>query len=681
MKKETVTHVVVTLLIVVLTAVLMVFGAFGEPESYAEDSLYQKGEVIPADIKIIAIDEETLQELGPYTDWSRDYFARLMEIFNSAEKKPAVIGFDIIFSGEGDPAADAALADAVAKSGPVVLASKLDISSKIASDASGSYTYDYYVKDEATAYSALSEKAESGFTNALLDKDGYVRRAYLTVRSQGSSYPSFVSQVLRAYGIETGSLPDVIEFKYTGRPNEFEAVPMCRVMDGTVPPDYFADSIVLIGAYDEGMLDSYSVPIDHSRLMYGVEAHANVINAVRNGYLITKAPAWAGIILIAILLILFGFICSRCNIKIISLAVPGALLLYYAAVLILYKTLSVTMPILYFPAGLIAMLLAMLLIRYVELQKKRAREMKQTLFSMADSMAQAIEGRTPYNANHTRNVAKRSVEMLRYINKLHKEGKTRYSFTENDIDQMYLAAMLHDIGKRDVPLEVMDKPTKLGSTEQRLRDRLTIIKLHIKNAMLESRISAEKGNDRIKKIDSFLDKLGLYNCGKPLSDEERAAIDEMASFVYTDENGEEHHYLTEEELDDLHIKAGTLSDREREIMKSHVVHTDKILSHVHFSNEFDRVRQIASDHHELLNGKGYPSGLSADQLDTMTRILTIMDIYDSLIADDRPYKKPKSVKVAFEILDEEAEAGKVDKELLDIAKQLYQEPDTVSNPS
>ena len=74
---------------------------------------------------------------------------------------------------------------------------------------------------------------------------------------------------------------------------------------------------------------------------------------------------------------------------------------------------------------------------------------------------------------------------------------------------------------------------------------------------------------------------------------------------------------------------------------------------------------------ELINGKGYPNGIRNDEIDIMTRILTIMDIYDSLIADDRPYKKPKSVKVAFEILDEEADAGKIDKELLQIAKELY----------
>ena len=108
-------------------------------------------------------------------------------------------------------------------------------------------------------------------------------------------------------------------------------------------------------------------------------------------------------------------------------------------------------------------------------------------------------------------------------------------------------------------------------------------------------------------------------------------------------------------------------------MQSHVVYTDKILEHMQFGKDFSDVRAIAANHHELLNAKGYPNGIGADSLDTLTRILTIMDIYDSLIADDRPYKKAKPVKVAFDILDEEASAGKIDKELLEIAKDIWLE--------
>ena len=188
------------------------------------------------------------------------------------------VGFDIIFSGDGVQEDDTALADAVKASPcPVVLASKLDFASKIESDGTSGYYYDYYVKDEAAAYDGLQQYAEKGFTNALLDTDGYVRRAYLRVSSGSSVYPSFVSKILELCGTDTSVFPDTVTFRYSGRPNEFEAVPMHKVMDGSIPADYFADSIVIIGAYDEGLLDSYSVPIDHGTLMYGAETHANVI--------------------------------------------------------------------------------------------------------------------------------------------------------------------------------------------------------------------------------------------------------------------------------------------------------------------------------------------------------------------------------------------------------------------
>ena len=186
--------------------------------------------------------------------------------------------------------------------------------------------------------------------------------------------------------------------------------------------------------------------------------------------------------------------------------------------------------------------------------------MQKMLFSMADSMAEAIEGRTPYNASHTKNVAKRCIEMLEHINKLHKEKKTKLRFTEKDKKQLYLAAMLHDIGKMDVPLEVMDKPTKLGANEERLRSRLDMIALRLENDALKGTISKEEADEKKNEISLFLSKLGLFNCGKPLGDEDKAFIDKMCSAVYISTDGEELPYITKEEANDLHIRAGTLSD-------------------------------------------------------------------------------------------------------------------------
>lgn len=268
-------------------------------------------------------------------------------------------------------------------------------------------------------------------------------------------------------------------------------------------------------------------------------------------------------------------------------------------------------------------------------------------------------------------MAGRSLELLEFINSKYREKKTELHFSEQDKSELYLAAMLHDVGKMDIPLEVMDKPTKLGNGEKELKDRLEIIKLHIENDALKGITPKGYAQEKIKEIDLFLEKLDDFNCGRPLKDDEWKLVNRITESIYVGTDGKEISYMTQTEIDNIHINFGTLSAKEREIMQSHVEYTDKILSHIRFGDYFSRVRRMASEHHELLNGKGYPKGISGEEIDTMTRILTIMDIYDSLIADDRPYKKPKSVKDAFEILDDEAKAGKIDGQLLEFAKELY----------
>ena len=660
-------RIAVSILIIFFVGELAANNAFGAIENYYEDILYQRGYAVPDDIKIIGIDQATLEELGPFSNWKRSTFADLINILYSAENPPTVVGLDVIFVGRTSDEEDDALVRAV-DGRSVVIASKLNITTR--SDYI-THSYDYYVASEEASFEKLRNVSGRGFTNAIIDKDGYLRKAYISLTSDGITYDSFAARILQSSGTPTATIPSVIEFEYTGNPGDFEVVSMSDVLSGAVPAEHFSDSIVLIGAYEDGMMDSYSVPISHGNPMFGVEVTANTINAVRSDRILSEIPIWFKALLFIGFLGLFTFLAYHKSIGKSGLYLGIFLGLYAAFGFAMYHLFYVKSTLLYIPLGLVLLFLAAMIIRYVESMMRQAEEMKQTLFSMADSMAEAIEGRTPYNANHTKNVAKRSVEMLRYINKKHKEGKCAYHFSANDIDQMYLAAMLHDIGKMDVPLEIMDKPTKLGNKEERLKMRLEIIRLHIENDLLSGKIKNSEAEKKLKLIDAFLEKLELYNCGKPLTDEEKKAIEKFSRMTYVCSEDDVLSYLTDEEFEDLSIRAGTLSDSERTVMQSHVVYTNKILSHVHFGESFDKVTAMASNHHELMNGKGYPNGIGAEQLDVMTRILTIMDIYDSLIADDRPYKKPKSPEEAFRILDEEAEAGKLDKELVEIAKEMY----------
>lgn len=645
----------------------------GESLEYlAEDRLYKSSYSIPSDLKIIAIDEKSLDMLGAYSEWDRSYFAKLITILNEEEKnRPLVIGVDVIFSGTGKEEGDAALVQAAQLWDNLVLACELDVAGRKAVDEDGNYYYESYVASRTSAFEELFAVTENGFTRPIFDSDGYIRRAYGQVESGGEVYRSFALSVARKAGYEKE--PESFEFAYSGRPGDYEILSMSDVLSGVIPASYFRGAIVLIGSYEEGMMDSFSVPVSRNQKMYGVEIQANEVTALLNNRLVKSVPTNLKVFLAVLIILVVGVLIRILAIKYAAVATLGASVVYLLVAKLVYAKAAYKLDVLYVPVLLVLSFLVQLFVRYIGMQKERALDMQRSLFSMADSMAEAIEGRTPYNANHTKNVAKRSVEMLDYINGLHKKKQTKLHFSKNDKNQMYLAAMLHDIGKMDVPTDIMDKPTKLGVHRKELESRLTEIMLRIRVAVLEKRLEEEKGNAELSRISSFLQQLDGFNCGRPLKEEELLFLEEFGKGSYQDEEVGEIPYLTDEEAADLLIKAGTLSEEERSRMQSHVVYTDKILSHMYFGKEYDRVRRMAADHHELLNGKGYPNKRGEQDLDVMTRILTIMDIYDSLIADDRPYKKAKPIPVAFDILEEEAQAGKVDKELLAIAKDLYGE--------
>ncbi len=664
---------VISLLIAVIAGVICVFSFPQRLENMAQDAMYQNAGVIPDNIKIIAIDEKTLDRLGPYSDWDRAQFASLIEILNSSENRPLVIGIDVVFSGSDNSADDIALVDACRAHNNIVLASTVNFDSYLL-EKDGEFYRAQYVASEGKPFDELASVCDYGFTNAIYDNDGIVRQAYTVIESKydgkKEQYASF-SYIVASKVSKIKSYNYKVEPEFVSKPGEFEKVSMADVLDGVVKPEYFENAIVLVGAYEEGMMDAYRVPVDYSAQMYGVEMQANYVHALLNDNIIYPAKTYLQVWVAFILVFLYSILATNQK---ISQGIVGGVLVgagYLVTVFAYFKLTGYKMNVLAVPAGVVLGFVAAVLFKYVRGQKKRIYQMQKTLFSMAEAMAETIEGRTPYNANHTKNVAKRSIEMLDYINRCHKEKKTDLYFTKAQKRQMYLAAMLHDVGKMDVPLEVMDKPTKLGERETELKNRLEIISLRIKNDMLQGVMPQNEADRKLEKIEKFLQSLGLFNCGKPLSEEEWVLVDEMAKSVYVSADGKRIPYMNEAEIEDLHIKAGTLSESERAVMQSHVTYTDKILSHIHFGEQFCDVRRMAADHHELLNGKGYPRGVGEKELDTMTRILTIMDIYDSLIADDRPYKKAKPVKVAFEILDEEAQSGKIDKELLQFAKELY----------
>ena len=105
--------------------------------------------------------------------------------------------------------------------------------------------------------------------------------------------------------------------------------------------------------------------------------------------------------------------------------------------------------------------------------------------------------------------------------------------------------------------------------------------------------------------------------------------------------------------DNILNKNESLTEEEFDIIKQHSVIGQNILSPL---NNLSKVKQIVRHHHEKLDGSGYPDKISGDEIDLLTRILSVSDVFDALTSD-RPYREKLSMFQAIEILLEEAEKG------------------------
>ncbi len=287
--------------------------------------------------------------------------------------------------------------------------------------------------------------------------------------------------------------------------------------------------------------------------------------------------------------------------------------------------------------------------------------MKELFFSFASVMASAIDERSPYNANHTRNVSYYIEQFVDFINSENKQGVISECFSENEKDQIILASKLHDIGKIVIPLSVMDKADRLGHKLSKIHNRFEIISSYLKIDLLENKINKSVYDEKIEYLHTSLKLIEKLNKSGFLSLEEEILINELSKKYYEKSDSSQIYYITKEESECLLIKKGTLTENERSIMESHAAITSKLLSNFKFNKQYENVSKWAGSHHELLDGSGYPDGLTAKDIPNQVRMITIVDIYDALTCKDRPYKKPMPEDKAFAILYSMADEGKLDK--------------------
>ncbi len=292
-------------------------------------------------------------------------------------------------------------------------------------------------------------------------------------------------------------------------------------------------------------------------------------------------------------------------------------------------------------------------------------QIKQLLNSLVSALSTAIDERTPYNANHTRNMVRYAE---RFLDRLSEENHP-LAFDEGKRAAFIMSVWLHDVGKLVVPLDVMDKNSRLGPALDKIRERFRVIGLLARLDAARGRCSKEESEAKIAELAADMSFIESVNNKGFMPDDDLVKVDALAAKSFTDEEGSERPFLLPEELVCLRIRKGTLSEEERRIMESHVLITGRILEKVYFPKSYARVAEWASAHHELLNGKGYPRGIKAEDIPFEVRLLTVLDVFDALTARDRPYKPPMPAEKAFAILHDMAKDGGIDEDILKLFEE------------
>jgi HD-GYP domain-containing protein (c-di-GMP phosphodiesterase class II) len=302
-------------------------------------------------------------------------------------------------------------------------------------------------------------------------------------------------------------------------------------------------------------------------------------------------------------------------------------------------------------------------------------EMRRVFEGFVGASVQAIESRDPTTSGHSRRVASLTVGLAEAAARTDTGPYASLRFTADDLREIEFAALLHDFGKIGVPEPVLLKACKLHEHEREiLLARFDYIRAWQRSEMLRQKVELmQRGGTpaQLAALESALLKQEQYldfsietvlqaNQPTVLDKQSSEMLREIANQSYRDPRGEEHPYLTQRELDCLRIPRGSLNNEERLQIESHVVHTFRFLCTIPWGRALANIPNIAGDHHEKLDGSGYPSGKQADDIPVQARMMTIADIFDALTASDRPYKKAVPTPRALGILEDEVKSGKLD---------------------
>ncbi|KQP09159.1 phosphohydrolase [Pseudorhodoferax sp. Leaf265] len=296
----------------------------------------------------------------------------------------------------------------------------------------------------------------------------------------------------------------------------------------------------------------------------------------------------------------------------------------------------------------------------------------------------AIDDKSPYTGGHCNRVPELTMMLADAVDATEDGPLASFKMSERDRYELKIAGLLHDCGKISTPVHVVDKATKL----QTLFDRIVLVDTRFEVVRRDLEIAALKR------------QLALRPCVDPVAEAqvaaacttEQATLDEEREFIrklnrgteyfhegtlarlqslserrrWSSPQGQDAPFFTDDEMENLSIRRGTLTAKERDIINYHIVATNRMLEQVPWPKHLRNVPEFAGGHHERMDGRGYPKGLMRHEMSLQARMLGIADIFEALTAADRPYKAGMKVSKALEIMVRFKKNGHIDPDLFDV---------------
>lgn len=296
----------------------------------------------------------------------------------------------------------------------------------------------------------------------------------------------------------------------------------------------------------------------------------------------------------------------------------------------------------------------------------------------------AIDEKSPYTGGHCQRVPALTMMLAEAVNTTREGPLADFTMTERDRYELKMAGLLHDCGKITTPVHVVDKATKLQTLYDRIGlvdTRFEVLKRDAELAALRRQLALRPVVDAaaeaqelqglqqsIHTLEEEREFMRRCNQGAEAmrAEDQQRVRDISAARQWRNPQGVQTSFLTAEEVENLTIRSGTLTQAERDTVNYHIVATIKMLETLPWPRHLKNVPEYAGGHHERMDGKGYPRGLTRDQMSVQARMMGIADIFEALTAADRPYKSGMTLSQALAIMCKMRDNGHIDPDLFQV---------------